>query len=320
MLATLPLLQPSDFPMIQRDHVETLQVNLGYLCNQQCQHCHVNAGPKRTEKMDAETAQVIMNFLRQNNNIRCLDLTGGAPELNVHFRPLVKFGRALSLRIIDRCNLTVLSEADQLSLADFLAEYGVEIVASLPCYIEENVDKQRGDGVFSRSISGLRRLNALGYGQADTGLILNLVFNPLTATLPPAQAQLEADYRLFLQEKYGIVFNQLFTLCNMPIQRFGSWLISTRQFNNYLELLRNNFCSDNLDKVMCRHLLSVDWRGYVYDCDFNQMLQLPVLSSDNKPLHLSEWTEKINHHQTIRVAEHCYACTAGQGSSCGGAL
>jgi radical SAM/Cys-rich protein len=316
MLPTLPLLQETDFPPIRRGSLETLQVNLGYMCNQQCLHCHVNAGPNRTEIMERETCEHILTYLRATPSIKTLDLTGGAPELNPQFRYLVKKARELGVHIIDRCNLTILSVQDD--LAEFIAEQRLEVIASLPCYLEENVNKQRGKGVFQDSIAGLRQLNALGYGQENADLQLNLVFNPQGASLPPPQAALEADYKKFLKDKYEIVFNQLYTICNLPIQRFGSTLISKGEFNNYMQLLHDAHSDDNLKTVMCRSLISIDWQGYVYDCDFNQMLGLHLCL--DTPLHISELLGRNLRGNPIIVAEHCYGCTAGQGSSCGGAL
>ena len=318
MHATLPLLQDTNFPAIRRDRLTTLQINVGYRCNQSCLHCHVNAGPKRRESMSRETIDAVLAFLR-NNPIETLDITGGAPELNAHFRYLVKAARDLGVHVMDRCNLTILSEPDQGDLAMFLAEQRVEIVASLPCYLEENVDGQRGDGVYARSMSGLRSLNALGYGQPDSGLVINLVYNPTGAFLPPAQAALEADYRRELG-KHGIVFNHLFTLANMPIQRFGSTLVSKGEFDDYMGLLKDAHQDANLAGVMCRSLISVDWEGYVYDCDFNQMLGLPLPMSGHPRPHLRDIRAADLDGMTIAVADHCYGCTAGQGSSCGGAL
>jgi len=320
MLATLPLLKNTDFPAIERNSLDTLQVNLGYLCNQQCLHCHVNAGPNRIEIMTRETGNQILDYLRATPSIQTLDFTGGAPELNPHFRYFVKTARQLGVRVIDRCNLTVLLVEGQEDLAQFLSEQQVEIIASLPCYLEENVDKQRGNGVYQNSIIGMRRLNALGYGQENSDLILNLVFNPQGPDLPAPQFALESDYKKFLKENYDIVFNQLYTLCNMPIQRFGSMLISKRKFDSYLQLLRDAHNEENLNTVMCRNLISVDWQGYVYDCDFNQMLELPLHWHTPSAPHISELLNINLEGNPIVVAEHCYACTAGQGSSCGGAL
>jgi radical SAM/Cys-rich protein len=322
MHATLPLLAATDFPALQRRALETLQVNLGYKCNQSCLHCHVNASPQRTEMMDAETAGLVLQVLRQRR-VKTLDLTGGAPELNLHFRELVIGARAAGVRVIDRCNLTILSEPGQEDLADFLAAQGVEVTASLPCYSVANVDRQRGDGVFDRSIAGLQALNALGYGVEGTGLVLNLVYNPQGAVLPPPQEALEADYKRELMAHFGIVFNQLYALTNMPIQRFGSTLVSKGSFQTYLQLLKNSYQAHNLDTVMCRSTLSVDWQGELYDCDFNQMLGLRAQLGSLQQAHVRDLLsaeQGDGRGSAIRVAEHCYGCTAGQGSSCGGAL
>jgi radical SAM/Cys-rich protein len=319
MRDTWPLLEKIRFPAIGRGRLDTLQVNVGYRCNQSCVHCHVNAGPNRTEEMDGDTVDLVLRFLERRGT-PTLDITGGAPELNRHFRRLVACARHLGARVMDRCNLTILEQLDQADLADFLAAQQVEIVASLPCYLESNVDRQRGKGVFEGSIRSLKRLNALGYGRADTGLVLNLVFNPQGPSLPPPQPALEADYRRILGEQYGIVFNSLFTLANMPIQRFGAILISQGQFDEYLALLRRSHADANLDGVMCRNLISVDYRGYVYDCDFNQMLDLPFTRNGQARVHLSELMDQDITGNAIQVAGHCFGCTAGQGSSCGGAL
>lgn len=319
MLATLPLLEQTRFPALRRDTLETLQVNLGYLCNQQCLHCHVNAGPRRTEIMTRETADQVMAYLRASN-IGTVDLTGGAPELNPHFRDIVRAARAQGSRVIDRCNLTILEQPGQDDLADFLAAQHVEVTASLPCYLEDNVDRQRGKGVFNASIRGLQRLNALDYGGADSGLILNLVYNPQGPALPPAQAPLQAAYKKHLADEYGVVFNQLFTLANMPIQRFGSTLLSKGQFADYMALLRASHQDANLASVMCRNLLSIDWQGYVYDCDFNQMLGLPLRFNGRPRTHIKDLMGVNLTGNPIVVKDHCYGCTAGQGSSCGGAL
>ncbi len=317
---TLALLVRSDFPAIDRRIVDTLQINLGYRCNQSCQHCHVNAGPNRTEAMSRDTIDAVIAFLGASPDVRTLDLTGGAPELNPHFRSLVIAARARGVRVIDRCNLTILEEPGQDGLAEFLAAHGVDVVASMPCYLEDNVDRQRGKGTFDASIRGLQRLNALGYGHPGTGLSLNLVYNPQGASLPPAQQALEQDYKRHLGTNFGVVFNQLFTLANMPIQRFGSMLVSKSQFNSYMTLLRGAHREENLDQVMCRSLVSVDWQGYLYDCDFNQQLGLPIRADGKPRLHLSEITAEALQDRPIRVADHCFGCTAGQGSSCGGAL
>lgn len=319
MHATYPLLRKTDFPALRRKALETLQVNLGYLCNQTCQHCHVNAGPNRTEQMTAKTVDLVLAVLKARQ-IKTLDLTGGAPELNSHFRYLVSHARALGARVIDRCNLTVLFEPGQENLAQFLADQQVEITASLPCYLQSNVDKQRGDGTFDKSIAALQMLNALGYGQPDSGQVLNLVYNPPRPTLPPDQQQLEAAYRRELGDRFDIVFNQLFVIANMPIQRFGSTLISKGQFSDYMKLLKGSFSAANLDAVMCRTLVSVDWQGHLYDCDFNQMLQMLMRLSDVRRAHVSDLLQVDTVGLPIRIADHCYGCTAGQGSSCRGAL
>ena len=319
MRATLPLLEVTDFPSIRRIHLETLQVNLGYKCNQTCVHCHVNAGPTRTEMMDRQTISDVIAFLK-SSSVKTLDVTGGAPELNPHFRGLVLAARNLGSHVIDRCNLTILEQPGQDDLAQFLAANAVEIIASLPCYLEENVDAQRGKGVFEASIRALRTLNALGYGRAGSGLALNLVYNPQGPALPPAQDRLEADYHRHLAERFGVEFNHLYVLTNMPIQRFGSTLVSKGQFEHYMALLRNAYQPQNLDSVMCRSLVSVDWRGYLYDCDFNQMLGLPLQLNGTPRVHLRQLAGKDLDDNPIVVKDHCYGCTAGQGSSCGGAL
>jgi radical SAM/Cys-rich protein len=319
MHQTLHLLARTDFPALVRTRLDTLQVNLGYKCNQSCLHCHVNAGPNRTEMMDGGTVDLVLAVLR-SRDIASLDLTGGAPELNEHFRRLVIAARAEGVRVIDRCNLTILSEPGQEDLADFLAMHGVEVVASLPCYSVENVDRQRGEGVFDRSIAGLQALNARGYGIDGTGRVLNLVYNPQGAALPPPQAALEADYKRELGAHFGIRFNQLFALTNMPIQRFGSTLVSKGTFDAYMQLLKGAYRSANLDTVMCGSMLSVDWQGELYDCDFNQMLGLHARVGGKARSHLRDLLVANGVGASIRIADHCYGCTAGQGSSCGGAL
>jgi radical SAM/Cys-rich protein len=319
MHATLPLMRITDFPPIRRAKLDTLQVNLGYKCNQSCVHCHVNAGPTRTEMMSLETINDVLAFL-QASHVGKLDITGGAPELNPHFRDLVRAARNLGAHVIDRCNLTILEQPGQENLAQFLADQRVEVVASLPCYLEENVDRQRGKGVFEVSMRALQLLNRMGYGQPGSGLELSLVYNPQGPVLPPAQGQLEADYRTHLGKRYGLVFNELYVLTNMPIQRFGSMLISKGQFAHYMDLLKNAYQPANLEAVMCRSLVSVDWRGFVYDCDFNQMLGLPLAYKGRAKTHLRELIGRDLTDNPIVVADHCYGCTAGQGSSCGGAL
>lgn len=319
MLATLPLLQDTDFPALRRRPLQTLQVNLGYRCNQQCLHCHVDAGPNRKEAMTLETVEQVLGVLRAGRASR-LDVTGGAPELNPHFRHLVAAARSLGVPVTDRCNLTVLEEPGQEDLAAFLARHAVAVVASLPCYLEENVDRQRGRGVFDTSLRALRRLNALGYGIEGSGLDLALVYNPQGPSLPPPQCALEADYRAHLLDRYGIRFTRLLTLANMPIKRFGSALISKGQFADYVALLKGAHQDANLEQVMCRDLVSVDWQGFLYDCDFNQMLGIPARGPGGRRLHLSDLLVEDLDGRPIAVADHCYGCTAGQGSSCGGAL
>ncbi|GAB6142365.1 arsenosugar biosynthesis radical SAM protein ArsS [Methylosoma difficile] len=314
---TRPHLSNSDFPPIYRQQLEVLQVNLGYLCNLSCVHCHVNAGPKRTELMDAETMQHLLQFMK-TAHINTLDLTGGAPEMHPQFTFLVAAARNMGVKVIDRCNLTILEDSSYPEMAAFLANHQVEIVASLPCYLEDNVDKQRGKGVFKDSLAALKRLNQLGYGQTDSGLVLNLVYNPQDALLPPDQQHLEQAYKSHLYTHYDIVFNRLYAIANMPIQRFGSTLLSQGRFHDYIHLLKDNFQSVNLERLMCLNAISVDWQGYVYDCDFNQMLAMPL--ADGPRLHISDLNEEGLEGMRIATALHCYGCTAGQGSSCGGAL
>ena len=315
---TFSLLVQTDFPAISRVRLDVLQANLGYRCNQACLHCHVAASPRRTEEMRWDTMALLLEVARRHQ-VSTLDLTGGAPEMNPNFRRLVSEARAMGLRVIDRCNLTILGEPGHEGLAEFLAEQRVEIVASLPCYLESNVDAQRGDGVFQASLEGLRMLNALGYGQPESGLVLNLVYNPLGPSLPPDQQTLEQTYKRELVVRHGVVFNQLYALTNMPIQRFGSQLVSHGQFDDYMALLKGAYRPENLPGVMCRSLVSVSWQGQVFDCDFNQMLGLP-LGARPHTIHLSDLLDTSLVGRRIHVAGHCYGCTAGQGSSCGGAL
>jgi radical SAM/Cys-rich protein len=315
MRETWPLLRDTDFPAIERGRFDTLQLNLGYLCNLSCIHCHVNAGPRRTELMDRATMELAL-AAAQRHGIGCFDLTGGSPEMNPHFRWLVAEAHARGMRVMDRLNPTILMEPGYDWVADFLAAHQVEAIASLPCYSVQNVDEQRGNGVFEASIKALQQLNSLGYGQPGSGLVLNLVYNPNGAYLPPEQSGLEADYKRLLSGQFGIVFNQLFALANMPIKRFGSWLLSHGRFEAYMGTLRAAHSDANLDAVMCRNLVSVDWQGYLYDCDFNQMLGLPA--EGDRP-HLRDLVAGAVPRR-IAVGEHCYGCTAGQGSSCGGAL
>jgi radical SAM/Cys-rich protein len=323
MLDSRPLLLATDFPPVRRGELEILQVNLGYKCNLSCVHCHVNAGPARKELMDIENIELLLSFI-DHQQIKVLDLTGGAPEMNPHFRYLVKAARAKGVEVIDRCNLSILLEPGYEGLARFLAEQQVVITASLPCYLQENVEKQRGKGVYNDSIEALQQLNQLGYGR-DADKPLNLVYNPPGAMLPPPQVQLQADYKRELKRRFDIDFNQLFTITNMPISRFGSVLMSHGEFNSYMNLLKDNFSEDNLSTVMCRSLISIDWQGFVYDCDFNQMLEMPFINSGTQggmagSTHLSELLNTDINYNEIVIGDHCFGCTAGQGSSCGGAL
>ncbi len=303
------------FPALRRGPLTTLQVNLGYRCNQACRHCHVGAGPQRTEMMDPATLALVPRVLAARQ-IGQVDLTGGAPELHPGFRSLVQQARALGVQVIDRCNLTILLQPDQQDLGAFLASQTVVVMASLPCYLEANVDRQRGAGTFAASIEALRQLNSLGYGHSGSKLELNLVYNPQGASLPPPQKALEEDFRRNLGERYGVVFNSLFTLANMPIERFAASLQLNGELEPYRSLLRQKYNPIHLNNVMCRQLISVDWRGQLYDCDFNQMLgkRSPGL------LFLSDLLECDPAGAPIAVADHCFGCTAGDGSSCGGAL
>lgn len=301
---------------LRRSALRVLQVNVGKWCNQACHHCHVDAGPLRTERMNRRTAEEVVEAMR-----RCLpetaDITGGAPELNPNFEYLVTEARALGCRVIDRCNLTVLFTPGKERLPEFLAENRAEVIASLPCYSEENVTKQRGQGVFERSIAALQRLNALGYGSEESGLVLNLVYNPVGAFLPPPQAELEADYRRELGERFGIRFNRLLTLANMPISRFAHALRREGEYEAYMELLVNAFNPGTIEGLMCRDTVSIGWDGRLYDCDFNQMLDLPLGASCG---HIRDLTPEKLEAASIATGHHCFSCTAGAGSSCGGAL
>jgi radical SAM/Cys-rich protein len=310
-----PLIKDTDFPQITRLSIRTLQVNLGYKCNQSCLHCHVNASPKRTEMMNKDTIDEVINFSYQNN-VGTVDLTGGAPEMNQYFQYMIKKLREKNIHIIDRCNLTILEEKGMSNMIDFLAEQEVEIVASLPCYKDTNVDAQRGKGVFTKSIKALQHLNKKGYG-LNKKLMLNLVYNPQGATLPPKQSELELEYKSYLLENYNISFNNLFTITNMPINRFGSTLVSKKIFHKYMDLLKSTFSQIAKENVMCRNLLSIDYKGYVYDCDFNQMLSIDI---SNKKTHITDIKKDELVNKIIATGDHCYGCTAGSGSSCGGVI
>lgn len=317
MRDTWPLLKNTTFPAIERGVLNTLQLNLGYLCNISCIHCHVNAGPRRKELMDKATMEMALQ-VAEKLNIHTFDLTGGTPEMNPHFRWLVEQARERGIHVMDRLNPTIMEEPGYEWVGEFLAKHKIEAVASLPCYSEANVDEQRGDGVFEASIKALKTLNQLGYGKQDSNLTLNLVYNPNGAFLPPNQEKLEADYKRLLGEQFGIEFNHLYAIANMPIKRYGSWLLSKGKYDEYMGKLVAAHRDENLANVMCRNLISVDYQGYLYDCDFNQMLKLPM-GAESKPRHISSLLETAP-TKKIAIGQHCYGCTAGQGSSCGGAL
>jgi len=318
MHATLPLLKSTNFPPLTRRTLDTLQVNLGYRCNQACHHCHVNASPDRKEMMSRETVDDVLRVIKAGG-IETLDITGGAPELNPHFRHLVREARAAGIRVIDRCNLTVLNEPGFEDLAAFLAAERVEVTASLPCYTEDNVDKQRGRGVFDGSIRALQRLNALGYGRPGSDLRLDLVYNPLGAFLPGPEAELAVRYRDELGSRFGIEFHDLYTLTNMPISRFAEQLRRTGEAERYMGLLVNHFNPATVDGLMCRHLVSVGWDGALYDCDFNQMLELPIGAAGARSIWELDDVRTLA-DEAIVTGPHCFGCTAGAGSSCGGSL
>lgn len=299
---------------LTRGRLQTLQINVGRKCNQTCRHCHVDAAPWRTEMMTVDVAHRVGEWIREHHP-PVVDITGGAPELSEHFRYFVETARDCGCHVIDRSNLTIIETAAYAWLPDYLAAHGVEVVASLPCYLEENVDAQRGEGVFAKSITALKKLNAAGYG---TRLPLNLVYNPLGPTLPSAQAELEGDYRTEFRQRYGIEFTSLFTITNQPIARFAEDLRSHGKWDGYLELLANSFNPATVEGLMCRATLSVGWRGEIYDCDFNQMLAMQM--RNGKPLHLWDVTPAMIEGLTIQTGFHCLACTAGCGSSCAGAL
>jgi radical SAM/Cys-rich protein len=298
--------------------IHTLQVNVGKYCNQTCRHCHVDAGPQRKEIMSAEVAAHVISVLKRYPQIQTLDITGGAPELHAPFRMLVHEARALHRQVIDRCNLTVLFVPGQEDLADFLAQNRVQVIASLPCYSEENVDQQRGSGVFQQSIAALKKLNEFGYGKIGSGLELNLIFNPLGPSIPPSQSILERDYKAQLFDRFGIIFNRLFTLTNMPIARFEHDLIRSGSLQKYMDLLLQKFNPAAIDGLMCRSMISVGWDGRLYDCDFNQMLDLPIGVKDCR--HIADFDLHALQHRHIQTDKHCFGCSAGAGSSCSGAL
>lgn len=303
---------------LKKGKIDILQVNLGKLCNLACVHCHVEAGPRKIrENMEEKTAEAVLRFL-ENTRIQTLDLTGGAPEMNPHFRKVVNDAIELGVHVIDRCNLTVLFLKGQEGLAQFLADFRVEVIASLPCYSRENVDKQRGNGTFDSSIRALLKLNELGYGKPGTGLLLNLVYNPVEPHLPPAQSDLEKDYKERLSEDFGVVFNRLYTITNMPIKRYAKYLKAFGQLENYKTLLFKSFNPETLNGLMCRNMLSVSWDGHLYDCDFNQMLGMQM--KNGKPLTIFDANLQDLNDFPVLTANHCFGCTAGCGSSCQGAL
>ena len=302
-----------------RRGIDVLQVNMGKYCNLACIHCHVESGPNRTELMSRETVDAVLRFLGRTN-IPTVDITGGAPELNPTFDYLVESAVGLGRHVMDRCNLTVIFEPGKDYLPEFFKRHRVELVCSLPCYSEENVDRQRGKGTFEMSIRALQIFNELGYGQSESGLVLNLVYNPVGPHLPPPQDQLEQDYKRILKEKFGIIFDRLYCLSNMPITRYATHLKLRGEYEQYMELLESSFNASTLDQVMCRNLISVGWEGTIYDCDFNQMLDLPIRDADGKALNISTLSFDQVQHLPVTVGDHCYACTAGSGSSCGGAL
>ena len=308
----------SKFHDIKRDFLETLQINIGYKCNQTCSHCHVNAGPNRKEMMSEETIKIIPKVI-EANNIKVLDITGGAPELHPQFKQLITEVKSLDVQIIDRCNLTILTETGFKDMAQFLASNKVKIIASLPCYLKDNVDEQRGVGVFEKSIQALKTLNSLGYGIENNDLILNLVYNPNGPQLPPSQVELEETYRKQLKDRFGIYFTNLFVLANMPINRFADYLIQIGKLKEYSQLLQANYNPENLKSVMCKKTISVDWEGFLYDCDFNQQLGIKT-TGDIK--HLTDLLKPLKSlkDNPISIGNHCFGCTAGAGSSCGGEL
>ena len=311
-------LEATKFPNIKKNIFTTLQVNIGYKCNQKCAHCHVDAGPQRWEMMNSFNLALIPRVL-EIYNLNILDITGGAPELHPQFRQLVLQTRRLGVEVIDRCNLTILDEPGHEDLAEFLAENKVVITASLPCYDKSNVDNQRGKGVFERSILALKKLNSYGYGKEGNDLMLNLVYNPQGAVLPPPQEKLEEDYRRILSNKYQISFNKLYTITNMPIKRFSSQLEAEGALMNYQKLLIDKFNPSNMDNIMCKNIISVDWQGFLYDCDFNQQLGLKLVQNPQTLVDLVNQKHDFA-GQSIEIGQHCFGCTAGAGSSCSGAL
>ncbi|CAE6756975.1 MAG: arsenosugar biosynthesis radical SAM protein ArsS [Nitrospira sp.] len=310
-------LRQSGLSPLHATGITVFQINVGKLCNQTCRHCHVDAGPDRPERMSRETAEHCIAALAQTD-IPTVDITGGAPELNANFRWLVEQARALNRHVMDRCNLSVLLLPSQADLAEFLAHHRVEVVASLPYYRAAQTDAQRGEGIFDKSIEALRLLNGLGYGREDSGLLLNLVHNPVGAFLPPKQEAIEAQFRKELRAKHGVEFNHLYTITNMPVSRFLEFLLESGNYEGYMDRLANAYNPAAAASVMCRYTLSVGWDGRLYDCDFNQMLELPV--AHGAPAHIRDFDPAQLHHREIVTRNHCYGCAAGSGSSCGGAV
>ena len=312
------LLERHDATPLTANGVEILQVNLGKMCNMTCTHCHVDAGPDRREIMTRDTIDACLSVLRKNPEIGTLDLTGGAPEMNPHFREMVVAAREMDRHVIDRCNLTILLAKGFEYLPDFLAEHEVEIVASLPCYLEDNTDKQRGEGAYSKSVEALTRLNELGYGKPNSGLTLTLVFNPVGQSLPPDQAQLEEAYRKELKARFGIEFNRLFTITNMPVSRYLDYLMKIGELESYMQTLIDAFNPASIQGLMCRNTISVSWDGKLYDCDFNQMLELDLEAGCPKTIHDFDFQQLGN--RQITIDQHCFGCTAGGGSGCQGSI
>ena len=305
------------FPLIKKEYIETLQINIGLKCNQACKHCHVNSSPLRTEKMSYEIISLIPKVI-EKYKIKTLDITGGAPEMHPEFRNLITTLSDKNIDIIDRCNLTIFFEDGFEDLPQFLAKNNVIVTASLPCYEKDNVELQRGYGVFDKSINALKILNDLGYGKQKDGLQLNLVYNPVNPILPPSQEILEEDYKRILFEKYNISFNNLYTITNMPINRYADSLNRENKLDSYYKLLKENFNKNNLENLMCKKTISVNWQGQIYDCDFNQQINL---KGNKGPKTLSDLINKsFKFNYGVAVNEHCFACTAGAGSSCGGTL
>ena len=309
-------LSPSEIffePEIDRISLNTIQINLGRVCNQTCNHCHVDAGPHRKESMTLDTSLKILQWIKKNK-ISIVDITGGAPELNPNFRKIVSECRNLGIHVIVRCNLTVIFEKGQDNLSEFYSKNKVELICSLPCYLEENVDSQRGSGVFQKSILALQKLNSLGYGKVED-LILRLVYNPQDDSLPPPQKELEIKYKIELKKLFNIEFNELLTITNMPINRFRTFLKRSKKLQNYFLLLKNSYNIKTIDSLMCRHLISVDWKGFIYDCDFNQMLNMKL--SNEK---LWDYSPEELIGKKIKTNDHCLGCAAGSGSSFGCSL